>query len=193
MIMPDTDHEPVVVKPADPPPADLKQGETGETYTKAQVEELIAKKLRGQGKELADREAKLKAYEAAEAKRAQDAMSAEERHAAAVAALAEKDARLKTLEEEKQARLIRVEEMNADRIKALPKDTKELAKKLSADLNPDKLSEILGDLERQVEVRDVAHGGRVARPVAEMTDDEHRDHMVNWGRSIMQGKKGGAK
>lgn len=161
-----TPQPPSVESPAPDPSPGEKPDDTPatKTYTEEEVQELLDKRLRGQGKELKAALAKVEALTKEEEKRKQAEMTEAEKLQAENAELKKRAALADELEVKEQARVDALKERNAERLKTLPRGAKDKAKKWSEKLPPDDFADFLNDMEQAVEVRDVKHGGKVKEP-----------------------------
>jgi len=156
------------------PPTGDETGDKGKTYT----EDEVQRKLQGQGKKLAEYEEKLKKFQEAEAKRKEAELSKDELLAKLKAEADGKEAKIKELTEREGTRLARVSERNEERIKALPKDDRDL---VPAGLEPDALSDWLAKFEARIKVKTRSvdgTGGRGSPPSSpDAKKKEHRDSI----------------
>ena len=134
-----------------PPDTD---GEKARTYT----EEDVERRLRGSGKKIGELEARLKAFEESEARRKADDEAAAKKRLEeqgqfkvlleqTTASKAAIEAELNALREREQQRLEAKREANEEKIKALPKEAREL---VPPGLDPDAMEKHLLALERRV-------------------------------------------
>jgi hypothetical protein len=183
--------EPAVEPPAPDPPPGPKQGEKppGKTWTDEEVQEHVERKLKGSGKEQKKLQAEVEDLRRWREAKEAESLTESEKQAARISELEKEAALAAELRQEKADRLERLAERNTERIKTLPKDVKNTAKKWEDRMGPDAFAELIDDLERQVEVRDVKHGGKVAPSPEEMTDEQWEDRMKHWGKAITSGQK----
>lgn len=152
--------------PAPDPSPGIKPDDTPapKTYTQEELDRFVEKKLTGQGKELKKLRAEAEALAKWKEEREQESLSENEKLQKELAQAKERAARADELEAKEAARLERLTENNAERVKALPKGAKERAEKWGEKLGAEDFADFLGDIERQIETRDVGHGGKVKRP-----------------------------
>lgn len=138
-----------------------------EAHAKKFAEEYALRKLRGQGKALAERDAKIKAYEEKERKAVEAKKTTEQR----AADLAAENEKLRSENETHRAAIVARKEAAAEKVAGLRKSLpKAIASAVPEHLDPEDQLQILGDLERLKSDKSVAVHGGGGRTAAEPVD-----------------------